>query len=98
MDPGGPTVTLKAAGIASIARPSADPPEEITRKVVALISQLGAESYRNREAATKELVKMGKGIVPLLKKHAKSPDPEVRQRIEDILRQLEAKKVERGAP
>jgi hypothetical protein len=85
IDPGGPTVKVKAAEIAAIARPSADPPEEITRKVVALISQLGAESYRDREAATKALQEMGPSIIPLLRRHLANPDPEVQQRIQGIL-------------
>jgi hypothetical protein len=33
---------------------------------------------------------MGPGIVPILKKHLDNKDPEVRQRIRDILDQLTA--------
>jgi len=85
IDPGGPTVKVKAAEIAAITRPSADPPEEIGRKVVALIGQLGAESYKDREAATKVLQEMGPSIIPLLRRHLDNADPEVRQRIQNIL-------------
>ena len=67
-------------------------------KAEKLIAQHASESYKDREAATKELLKMGKGTIPLLKKHLTSPDPEVRQRIEDILRQTDPKKAEPVPP
>ncbi|MGB2820509.1 MAG: LamG domain-containing protein [Phycisphaerae bacterium] len=96
--PGGPTVKVKTAEIVAIARSSADPPEEIVRKVLTLISRLGAESYKDRQAATKALLAMGPGIVPLLLRHRKDPDPEIRQRIEGILESLEGKAPGRAGP
>jgi len=86
--PGGPTVKLKVAEIAALARSTVDPPEAVVRKVLALIAQLGAASYKDREAATKALVALGPGIASLLKRHRESPDPEVRARIERILSDL----------
>ena len=94
----GPTVKVAPAHIASITRPYALPGPETVRKVAKLIAQLGAESYTDREAATRELLKMGKGVMPLLKKHANSHDSEIRQRIEDLLGQLSPKKPEPAAP
>jgi len=96
--PGGPTVKLKPAHIASITRPYALPGPETLTKAEKLIAQLGAESYADREAATRELLKMGKSIVPLLKKHLASRDPELRQRIEDILEKSDPKKPEPVRP
>ena len=87
--PGGPTVKIKVAEIAALARSTVDPPEAIARKVLALIAQLGAASYKDREAATRELVALGPGIVPLLKRHRENPDPEVSLRIERILSKLD---------
>ena len=86
--PGGPRVKVKTARIASIARSGALPPPEIREKVAKLIAQLGAESYKDREAAAKALLAMGKSIIPLLRPHLRSKDAEVCQRIEDILEQL----------
>ena len=85
---GGPRVSLNAAQVASVTQSAPLLRPEVRKKAEKLIAQLGAESYKDREAATKELVKTGKGIVPLLKKHAESPDAEVRQRIVQILAQL----------
>ena len=88
--PAGPTVRIKAAQIATLTRLSADPPEEIAKKVAALIAQLGAESYRDREAASKALLKMGPSIIPLLQPSRTHPDPEIHQRVREILRELKA--------
>jgi len=89
--PDGPSVKVPAAQIASITSSSAQPPPEVLKKAEQLIAQLGAESFVDREAAAKALVAMGKGIVGVLKKHSKSSDPEIRQRIQDILEQLGVK-------
>jgi len=89
--PDGPSVKVTAAQIASISSSSAQPPLEVLKKAQQLIAQLGAESFADREAAAKALIAMGKGIVGVLKTHAKSSDPEIRQRIQDILEQLGVK-------
>jgi hypothetical protein len=89
--PNGPRVSLLTTRIASLTQPSPLLRPAARKKAEELIAQLSAESYEDREAATKELVKMGKGVVGLLKKHANSPDPEARHRIEGILRQYDPK-------
>ena len=96
--PGGPQVSLNAAQVASVTQSAPLLRPEVRKKAEKLIAQLGAESYKDREAATKELVKMGKAIVPLLKKHRNNPDAEVRQRIEDILKQIDPKKTKPVPP
>ncbi len=55
-------------------------------KVESLVKQLGAESFKEREAATEELKKIGKPAVPALKEALKSEDAEVRSRAEQILK------------
>jgi len=92
--PNGPRVSLITTRVASITQPFPLLRPAAQAKAEKLIAQLASESYKDREAATKELVKMGKGVVPLLKKHANSPDAEVHQRIEDILKQTDPKKGE----
>ena len=96
--PNGPSVSLLARRITSIIQPSPLLGPAARKKAEQLIAQLAAESYKDRDAATNELVKMGKGVAALVKKHVNDPDPEVRQRIEGILEQLDPKKVERTAP
>lgn len=94
----GPAVEVAPTHVASITRPYALPGPETLKEVARLVARLGAESYADRQAATNELVKMGKGIVPLLKKHLQSPDVEVRQRIEQILEQVAPKEAKPVPP
>ncbi len=96
--PGGPRVSLNAAQVASVAQSAPLLRPEARRKAEKLIAQLGAESYADRQAATEELVKMGKGIAPLVKRHLGSPDAEVRQRIEQILEQVAPKEAKPAPP
>ncbi|MCI0703608.1 MAG: HEAT repeat domain-containing protein, partial [Planctomycetia bacterium] len=70
---GGPTPT-----------PATPPPS-----VSELITQLGSDQFREREAATAALEKAGASAIPALKEAVKSPDPEVRQRASVILLKLQ---------
>ena len=96
--PAGPTVKVPPGMIESISRTEALPPPAVIKQVERYIGQLGADSHTVRETATKALIKMGKPIIPLLRKHRKSPDAEVRQRIETILGKLEAAQAEKAEP
>ena len=87
IDPG-PTLDLYIGQCVELGRNQALPPKEIRDKLLKFVGQLGAESYKDRQAASEELLKMGKGIVPLLRKHLSASDPEVRQRIEDVIEKL----------
>jgi len=82
---------LPIGKIVSITCPQAIPPKAMRVKIKKLIAQLGAEDYKDRQAASKALVGIGKGIISLLKPHLTSDDPEIRQRIEDVLEQLGVK-------
>jgi hypothetical protein len=88
----GPKVTVHTQHVLSVVRPRPLPPEA-TRKIVdELVALLGAESYKERQEATEKLIKM-QGIGSLLIKHLKHTDPEVRQRIEEILEKMGGVKV-----
>ncbi|MBL7132568.1 MAG: hypothetical protein ISS78_00585 [Phycisphaerae bacterium] len=84
----GPALNIYIGQLAGIIRPQALPPEEVLTSVEKYVAQLGAESYKDREAAKKALIKLGKGIIPLLKKYIRNGDPQVRQGIEDIIEKL----------
>ena len=81
-------LNIYAGQFVSIECPLPMPPKAARDEVEKLVAQLGAESYEDRQKASKELVKMGKNILPILKDHLKTGDPEVRQRIEDVMEQL----------
>lgn len=84
----GPTMSVPLAQIVSVQRAVPLPPEQIVEQVEALVVRLGAESYQDRQSATDELVEIGSSIAPLLKRHLQHEDPEIRQRVEQILDRL----------
>ena len=84
----GPTISVPLAQIVSVQRAVPLPPEEIVAQVEALIVRLGAESYQDRQSATDDLIDIGSSIAPLLKRHLQHEDPEIRQRVEQILDRL----------
>jgi hypothetical protein len=86
-------LNIHAGQFVSIECPLPLPPKAARVEVEKLIAQLGAESYEDRQKASKKLLELGKSIAPMLTKHLTSSDPEVRQRIEDILEQLGGKPV-----
>ena len=92
LEPGGPTLTVSAGRIASIARDATLPPPGVAEEVAKLVGRLGAESFKDREAATKALAGMGPRIIPLLRKHLESTDAEVRGRVQTVLKTLAARR------
>ncbi len=85
----GPELKLHVAQIKQIVRTQALPPEEVRKRVEKLVARLGAESYQDRQAATKKLVEMKADIVPLLRYYLRtSKDPEVRNRIDKVIDKL----------
>lgn len=79
----------------------AAPPLEMTAetkaKIEALIAQLDSRKYKEREAATRALVEMGKGVIPFVEKLLDSPKAEVVSRAKQILGALRPKpKVAQG--
>lgn len=65
------------------------PPDKMVLETKRLIALLGAESYKDRKKATDALILMGRPILPVLKKKILDPDPEVKQRLEEIIEKIE---------
>ncbi len=86
--PGGPTVSLDIARIVAIRSPMALPPKKLQAKIEKLIGRLGSEVFEERQEATAELIRIGGPARPLLKKRLNDPDPEIRQRVRDVLDRL----------
>ncbi|MCE5278922.1 MAG: hypothetical protein ABFD92_18765 [Planctomycetaceae bacterium] len=85
----GPVLTVHVGQFVSIQRPAAIPPDKVVAVVDRHLAQLGAESYKDRQAAREALMQMGKNIVPLLKvRLGKASDPEVRTALEAIIESL----------
>jgi len=84
----GPRLNIYVGQCVRIRRSQALPPKQVSEALRRWVGQLGAESHRDRQAATEELVKMGKGIIPMLRKYLDASDAEVRQRVEDVIERL----------
>ncbi len=65
--------------------------EELQKKAEELIKQLGSDKYEVREQATKELIKLGKDVLPFVEKALKkTTDPEVKMRLGQVKEKLSA--------
>ncbi|HEY8505408.1 MAG TPA: hypothetical protein VIL46_12565 [Gemmataceae bacterium] len=54
-------------------------------RIKALVRQLGAPRFRERDLAARELVRMGRAARPALQEGLADPDPEVRERCRQLL-------------
>lgn len=84
----GPVVKVSTSQVVSLLQSQSQPPDQILKQVDALVARLGAESYKDREDATAELLKLGPGVATVLQKYLKDNDPEVRQRVGLVLEKL----------
>jgi hypothetical protein len=65
-------------------------------RISQLITQLGDEDFRKREAASAELKGLGKAAEPQLKAAADNKDPEIRTRVVQLLQALEPQPTDTG--
>jgi hypothetical protein len=79
-------VLVRADGPAAPAPPAATPQEY--RKAVALVRQLGDRSFRIREQASRELLKMRLAARQAVEEGTKDKDPEVRRHCRQLLPEL----------
>jgi len=70
---------------------------DVAAKVEVLIKQLGDPKAAVRKAAYRELKKLGEQAEPILSKHRKHPDPEVRLSVRQLLKE-ESTPVRRANP
>jgi hypothetical protein len=63
-------------------------PADMARRIEAAIADLGSADFPKREAAGKELLALREKAYPSLLEAAKSKDPEVARRAEDLVRRL----------
>src|SRR5437667_112635 len=63
------------------------------KRIESLVKQLGAQLFRDREAAEKELEAIGAPVVDYLRRTMKDAEPEVSRRAAEIIRRLDEKAV-----
>jgi len=76
---------------AGVHKPKGEIKPELKKRIEEFIRQLGAENWKDREEAQKELIRIGGSALEAVEKAARSSDAEVRTRAETILKQLKKK-------
>jgi hypothetical protein len=94
----GPRLSLPCEQIRSVTRPPGELPDDLRKEVEKLAARLGSDNFKEREAATSDLARMGAAILPLLKKHAQDDDAEIRRRVGEIIEKIGAAAPEEPAP
>ena len=76
--------------VRSYSNPSAQPSALMMDRIKAIVADLNADDWKQRDAAEEELVKIGAGVGPTLKAMRDQQPPEVQQRIDSVLKKLSA--------
>ena len=76
---------LAATFLAAVLGAPADPPAPIDEKLTALVHKLGDRSYRVREAAARDLLRLGSAAVSALGNGMADADPEVSERCRQLM-------------
>ena len=76
--------------------PSSEPAEESTlqlsdAEIADLVAKLGSQQFNEREAATRQLQKVGQAALPQLREATQSKDREIRIRAEQLVKAMEEK-------
>jgi HEAT repeat protein len=88
-----PAVVLAMTVTASLL--AEDTPSGVSEADIrALVRQLGAENYEDRENASKKLAEVGAPAIPVLLGVLEDKDPEIRMRSESVLREIGGKLVD----
>src|SRR5262249_12542871 len=66
--------------------PAAEGPD--SQRIAGLIARLGSGTFREREEAPRALEAVGAPALPALRQAARSSDPEVRRRAEELVRRI----------
>src|SRR5262249_22142197 len=82
-------LSLGLLGLVAVPSPAADKAD--AKKIAKLIEKLGSGDYEDRDAATKELEKIGEPALDALRKAADSKDAEVRKRAGALVSKLDKK-------
>ena len=74
--------------VQSYSNPSAQPSALMMDRIKAIVADLNADDWKQRDAAEEQLVKIGAGVGPTLKALRDQQPPEAQQRIDSVLKKL----------
>lgn len=87
----GVTVNIPVALINKYGNPLPRPSDLMVDRIKAVVAELSAEDWKQRERAEAQLVTMGSSVVPILRELSGTLSLEAQQRIDSVLKQLEKK-------
>lgn len=88
----GITIKVPVMMIEQYTQPLPQPSSAMIERIKALVVELGADDWKQRERAESQLASMGIAVVNTLKEMRPSVGPEAQQRIDSVLRQVESKR------
>lgn len=86
----GEALKVPVSFVAEYVQPSPQPPAEVAARVEALVKQLAATDWRQRDRATAEIVDVGPVAAAVLKSARARQPPEAQARIDEILAKFAA--------
>lgn len=89
---GGTPVEVPLALLERYDNPRPRPADAMVQRVREIVGRLSADDFKDREAAERELVKLGPAIIPVLRELRDAQGPEAQSRIEAVLKTLESVK------
>jgi hypothetical protein len=84
----GLVIDVPVALVQEYLNPNPRPSSSMVERIKAVVTQLSAEDWQQREQAEKQLVTMGPVVASVLREMLPTQPPEAQQRIESILKQL----------
>ncbi len=88
----GITIKVPVMLIEQYTQPLPQPSGAMIEQIKKLVGELGADDWKQRERAEGQLASMGVAVVGTLKQMRPEAGPEAQQRIDSVLRQVEAKR------
>ncbi|CAN5704343.1 hypothetical protein BH09PLA1_BH09PLA1_08200 [soil metagenome] len=88
----GITIKVPVMMIEQYSQPLPQPSSAMIDQIKKLVGELGADDWKQREQAESQLSSMGVAVIATLKQMRPEVGPEAQQRIDSVLRQVEAKK------
>ncbi len=82
---------MAAACLWQASMPASAREERPARELEALVRQLGARKHQTREAAARQLIKLGREALPALERAARSKDPEISARARKLVALIRTK-------
>jgi hypothetical protein len=85
----GVDVRVPVALIAAYNNPVSKAPTMMLERINAIVADLNADDWKQRDAAEKQLLTLGPGVAGTLKGLRDKQPPEAQQRIDSVLKQLD---------